>query len=67
VAVAMSIRTPPAWSRSTVSSSHPKSYSPSLGSSSAHEKTPSVTRSTPASCINATSSSRTSVGHCSGL
>ena len=37
----------------------------SAGSSSAHEKTPTVTRLTPAARISSTSSRHTDSGHCS--
>ncbi len=44
-----------------------KSYTPSDGSSSAHEKMPTLTMVTPASRIRRMSSAHTSSGHCSGL
>ena len=67
VGVARSTRMPASCSSSSTRSSHAKSYSPSAGSSSAHEKTPTLTIETPASRISRTSSTQTSSGHCSGL
>ena len=52
---------------SSTRSSQPNSYEPSAGSSSAHEKTPTVTIVTPASRISRRSSSQIASGHCSGL
>ncbi len=49
------------------SSSQAKEYSPLAGSSQDHEKTPSVTKDTPASRIRVMSSTQVSRGHCSGL
>ena len=49
------------------SSSQAKSYSPLAGSSQDHEKTPSVTKETPASSISSMSSRHVERGHCSGL
>ena len=58
---------PASLSSSSTRSSHAKSYSPSAGSSSAHEKTPTVTIETPASRMSRTSSAHIDSGHCSGL
>ncbi|MCY1463058.1 hypothetical protein D9M71_809020 [compost metagenome] len=67
VGVPRSTAMPLACSRSSSSSSHAKSKTPSLVSSSAHEKIPTLTRLTPASRMSATSSDQTSRGHCSGV
>ena len=55
------------WSISMMSSSQAKSYSPFAGSSHDQEKTPRVTKVTPASRISSMSSGQSSRGHCSGL
>ena len=47
--------------------SQAKSYSPFAGSSHDQEKTPRVTKETPASRMSSMSSDQTSRGHCSGL
>jgi hypothetical protein len=48
-------------------SSQSNAYTPSDGSSRAHENTPTVTRLTRAARMSAMSSAHTSSGHCSGL
>ena len=50
-----------------MSSSQPKSNSPSRGSSCAQLKMPTLTSVTPACCMSSTSSMRVASGHCSGL
>lgn len=67
VAVARSTAMPPAWSRSSTSSSHSKSHRSSAGWRRAQEKMATETTVTPASRISRTSSFHTSRGHCSGL
>ncbi|CAM5474331.1 hypothetical protein SHIRM173S_06750 [Streptomyces hirsutus] len=58
---------PPACSRSSTSSSQPKSQVFSAGCSRAQEKIPTDTTFTPASRISRTSSFQTLRDHCSGL
>ena len=67
VGVPRSTSMPAPASRSSTSSRNEKSYSPSRGSSSAHEKMPTLTRLTPASRMSSMSSSQVSRVHCSGL
>ena len=67
VGVPRSTEMPFSCRRSSRSSSHAKSKTPSLVSRSAHEKMPTLTRLTPASRMSATSSSHVSRGHCSGV
>ena len=67
VAVARSTRIPDPASRSRTWSSQPAVSSPGAGCSLAQEKTPTVTRLTPASAISRTSSAQVDSGHCSGL
>lgn len=50
-----------------ISSSQSVWYSPLAGSSQDHEKTPNVTKETPASRISTMSSGQVAPGHCSGL
>ena len=67
VAVARSTRMPAPPSRSRTLSSQPAFSSPGAGCSLAQEKTPTVTRLTPASAMSWTSSAQVDSGHCSGL
>ena len=67
VAVARSTPMPRVVQQVEDPSSQPKSYSPGRGSSSAQEKTPTVTRLTPASRISADVLVPHLSGHCSGL
>ena len=67
VPVARSTPIPASASRSRTRSSQPTVSSPGAGCSLDQEKTPTVTRLTPASAMSRMSSAQVDSGHCSGL